>query len=128
MGPPKLPPNWFCLYEGFVGAKKFLASSFSLRRNSNSEPWNSLVPLLVTKLITPPAVRPMPLACQKVRIGGACVSSSHDPNRRDHAVRRYRNVVGLRHVGDLLGFGKPSDLLKVGLDDVDGLLLKQFPV
>src|ERR1019366_9058425 len=38
-------------------------------------------------------INPMPLACQKVRIGGACVSSSHDPNRRDHAVRRYRNVV-----------------------------------
>ena len=42
----------------FAGSKKFLASSFSFRRNSNSVPWSSLVPDFVVTLTTPPMARP----------------------------------------------------------------------
>src|SRR5579864_1904744 len=47
IGPPRLPPNWLRLKGGGLGdvkSKKLRASTASLRRNSNSSPWNLLVP------------------------------------------------------------------------------------
>ena len=61
-GPPTEPPNWFMWKGGLAEParllKKSLASSLSLRRNSKSEPWKALVPLLVVTLRTPPPKRP----------------------------------------------------------------------
>ena len=53
IGPPTVPPNWFWVSLGLVvpGEKAFLASRFSLRRNSHSAPWKSLVPDLVAMII-----------------------------------------------------------------------------
>ena len=45
IGPPRFPPNWLRLKGGGsleVKVKKLRASSASLRRNSNSSPWNWL--------------------------------------------------------------------------------------
>src|SRR5580658_2003434 len=73
-------------------------------------------------------INPMPFLAQEIRIGRAGMRRGHLSDWRNHAVRRNRNVVGLRHVGNLLGFGESPDLLKVRLDDVDRPLLEQFPV
>src|SRR5207247_2778095 len=55
IGPPTLPPNWFFRSSGFFGPSlKFRASSASLRRNSSSDPWKSLLPDFVDALITAP--------------------------------------------------------------------------
>ncbi len=54
IGPLIVPPNCFWSSVGFGaswGSKKFLASSPSFRPKWNSEPWNSLVPDLLTRLI-----------------------------------------------------------------------------
>ena len=57
-GPPKVAPYWFCLYGGFLDplrlAKKFVPSKFELRRNSNTEPCNWLVPDLMLTNTCPP--------------------------------------------------------------------------
>jgi hypothetical protein len=55
-------PNWFCL-NGWRGVrdafeKKLLASNFSLRRNSQTEPRIWLVPDFVVALTIVPADRP----------------------------------------------------------------------
>src|SRR5579871_2070302 len=61
-GPPMDDPNW--LYRrGFLGwpvafEKKFGASMSSLRKNSNADPCQLLVPDLVSRLTTPPATFP----------------------------------------------------------------------
>ena len=47
------PPNCFWSSGGFSlsrGSKKFLASRASFRPNTNSEPWNALVPDLLMRL------------------------------------------------------------------------------
>ena len=48
MGPPKLPPNWFCRNSArpmpALFAKKSLAFSLSLRKYSYAPPWNALCP------------------------------------------------------------------------------------
>ncbi len=62
MGPPALPPNWFCFSFGFAAgagaAKKLRACSESSRLNSHAAPCRVLVPPLVTTLTTDPAFRP----------------------------------------------------------------------
>jgi hypothetical protein len=61
IGPPKLPPNWFCFSRGFAcvaGAKKLRAWNLSSRLNSQAAPWIRLVPPRVTTLTTEPAFRP----------------------------------------------------------------------
>src|ERR1700730_3006623 len=47
-GPPPVAPHWVRRYGGFCAAKKLRASSLSFRRYSYNDPWNSLVPDLVT--------------------------------------------------------------------------------
>ena len=52
MGPPSVPPNWFCRRAGFTAPlKKFLASSAEFRKNSYADPWKELPPDLVAALI-----------------------------------------------------------------------------
>ena len=72
IGPPAVPPNWFrfrtpradpgidCPVTGSTRSrsKKLRASSFSLRRNSKTEPCKLLVPDLVTTFTTAPENRP----------------------------------------------------------------------
>jgi hypothetical protein len=48
-----IPPEWRDLLVS--GSKKFLASRFEFRKNSNKEPCISLVPERVTALTMPPA-------------------------------------------------------------------------
>ena len=52
IGPPKVPPNW--LYRSFVfcWANMLRALSTSFCTNSNSDPWNSFVPLFVIMFST----------------------------------------------------------------------------
>src|SRR5262245_61292602 len=60
-GPPRLPPARLRLKGGGlleVNSKKLRASSASFRRNSNSSPWNSLVPERVAMLTTAPELCP----------------------------------------------------------------------
>src|SRR5215468_5133019 len=54
IGPPRLPPNWFCLNDGLTVSKKFRASSALLRKNSYADPCSSLVPDFVTAFTTAP--------------------------------------------------------------------------
>src|SRR5260370_35793932 len=62
MGPPTSPPSVLMCEEERGTPVRLLLNVLALRcvfwRNSNSEPWNWLVPLLVTMLITPPSVQP----------------------------------------------------------------------
>ena len=61
MCPPNAAPNWFCTSTGLTpvaGRKKPTAFSLVLRRNSQAEPWKSLVPLRTLALITAPPARP----------------------------------------------------------------------
>jgi hypothetical protein len=57
-----VPPNWFWFStpRGWPVAlkKKLLAFSAVFRRNSNAEPWNSLVPERVTSEMFAPPLRP----------------------------------------------------------------------
>src|SRR5262249_61955760 len=57
LGPPGLPPYWFCLYGCTRVSKKLRASATSLRRNSNSVPCIWLVPERVVSLMDAPAPR-----------------------------------------------------------------------
>src|SRR5579872_2959077 len=52
-GPPRVYPKSFFLYEGTVASKKLRALNASLRKNSNSSPWNPLVPDLVSTSTVP---------------------------------------------------------------------------
>src|SRR5215831_7162832 len=54
IGPPTLPPNWFCRNDGLTVSKKFRASSALLRRNSYADPCSSFVPDLLTAFTTAP--------------------------------------------------------------------------
>src|SRR3984957_2728950 len=57
IGPPREPPNWFRLNFSGEVAKKLLASSEVLRRNSKREPWKALEPdFEVTKTVGPARV------------------------------------------------------------------------
>src|SRR5262245_54841764 len=61
MGPPRLPPNWLRLKGGGSGKvklKKLRASKASLRKKSNSSPWNWLAPERVAMLAIAPEVCP----------------------------------------------------------------------
>src|SRR5262245_61591780 len=48
IGPPTVPPYWFLFNELCVVEKYWRALKRSLRKNSNTSPWNSLVPDFVT--------------------------------------------------------------------------------
>src|SRR5450432_1134764 len=57
IGPPIEPPYWFRLNFSGEVAKKLLASSEVLRRNSNSDPWKLLEPdFEVTSTVGPARV------------------------------------------------------------------------
>src|SRR2546427_8994971 len=70
IGPPNVPPNWFRLiwsrplsfvgwpFGSVKGAKKPLALKTALRTNSNTSPWNLLVPDLVMTFTAAPAFWP----------------------------------------------------------------------
>ena len=64
MGPPTEPPNWWMRNAplGEMGLRILLAQVLALsdlsRKNSKAEPWKSLVPDLVTTLMTAPPARP----------------------------------------------------------------------
>ena len=58
IGPPTVPPKLLYRFFGRIGAKKFRASSLSFRKNSNSVPWNALLPDLVTMFTCAPPFRP----------------------------------------------------------------------
>src|SRR5437867_12999379 len=67
IGPPRTPPNWFLRKGGRSAlpspslsskSKMVRASKALFRRNSNSVPCNSLVPLRVTAETTAPDARP----------------------------------------------------------------------
>src|SRR5205809_4664158 len=62
IGPPAAMPNWLRCRNGLARpalfAKKLLASSWLLRRNSYTDPWRLLVPDLITALTNAPALRP----------------------------------------------------------------------
>jgi hypothetical protein len=59
-----LPPNWFRFSGGlstpFLLLKKSLAAKMVLRLYSCAEPCHWFEPLLVTRLIWPPLLRPKP--------------------------------------------------------------------
>src|SRR5579863_5357644 len=56
--PPSVPPNWFHRSAGratpFQLLPQLLAFNLSLRKYSNTSPWNELVPDLITTLTMPP--------------------------------------------------------------------------
>ena len=61
VGPPALPPYWFCCNFGFAalaGAKIFRACSASSRLNSQAAPVQLVVPPFVTTFTTDPELRP----------------------------------------------------------------------
>src|SRR5690349_25077106 len=62
IGPPREPPNWFWIRGARTLParlkKKFFAFRSLLRRNSYAEPWKTLLPDLMLKFTTAPAVRP----------------------------------------------------------------------
>src|SRR5262249_34097932 len=62
IGPPRAKPKSLKRSVGFATPlallMKVLASSLSLRKNSNALPWNLFSPLRVTMLIEAPALRP----------------------------------------------------------------------
>src|SRR5262245_49012829 len=57
-GPPKVPPNWLRFSVSWLAAKKLRAFKEPLRRNSNTLPWNWLVPDFVTAFTVAPGCRP----------------------------------------------------------------------
>src|SRR5580704_43714 len=73
-------------------------------------------------------VDPMPFADQVIGNRNAHVGRSHGANRRNHTVRRKRNVVSLSHVGYLARLREPAYLLNIRHDDVSRALLQQFGV
>src|SRR6266849_8545684 len=58
IGPPNVPPNWFCLSSGRRRSKGPVELNIWLRRYSKTLPCQPLVPDLVTTLITAPELRP----------------------------------------------------------------------
>src|ERR1051325_5485680 len=68
MGPPTEKPYWFSLMSGLglpsALAKNSLELSARLRKNSNSVPWNWLVPEGVAPDTAPPLLRP----CSAVKL------------------------------------------------------------
>src|SRR3954454_10639639 len=56
--PPRLPPNWFCVFSPSFALKNGRALKALLRRNSYASPWNWLVPLFVVTLMMEPRARP----------------------------------------------------------------------
>src|SRR6266481_1245178 len=67
IGPPNVPPNWFCTkcplgrglpFIGLALLTQELASSAAFRRYSNRFPWYWFVPDLIVALITAPAELP----------------------------------------------------------------------
>src|SRR5215469_16543816 len=62
MGPLNWPPYWFILISGLGVPWAFAKNSFEfrlvLRKNSNSVPWNALLPPRVATLMLAPLLRP----------------------------------------------------------------------
>ena len=61
IGASREKPNWLRLKGGMgrLGlSKKFFASSFSFRKNSNASPWNWFEPERVAMLTMAPLLRP----------------------------------------------------------------------
>ena len=79
--PPAEPPNWFCLSGSRSRAKKFRASSLSLRRNSYSVPCNWLVPDLVMIEVFDPLVPPYSGGAVCVRILNSSMAYHRQPER-----------------------------------------------
>ncbi len=78
IGPPSCPPNWLRLNGGGsveVKVKKLRASSASFRKNSNSSPWNSLLPDRVAILTTAPALWP----CSALKVELSTLNSCTAP-------------------------------------------------
>src|SRR6185369_831419 len=79
MGPPKVAPYWLrCsvfLVPLSLFVKKSAASKLELRRYSNTEPWNWLVPLLVTILTWAPWPRPNSAVGTLVCTANSCTAS-----------------------------------------------------
>ena len=57
-GPPMVPPKSFSMSLGRCGMPNWRALSDVFLRNSNSEPWSSLLPAFVTAVTTPDEVEP----------------------------------------------------------------------
>src|SRR5260370_37661855 len=80
MGPPAAAPNWLRWRNGFLSpallAKKLLASSWLLRRNSYKVPWRLLVPERMTALTNAPALRPNSAEYALVWILNSCNAST----------------------------------------------------
>src|SRR6267378_1414566 len=79
MGPPKVAPYWLrCsvfLAPLSLLVKKSAASILELRRYSKAEPWNWLVPLLVTTLTWAPWPRPNSAVGTLVCTANSCTAS-----------------------------------------------------
>jgi hypothetical protein len=59
IGPPIDPPNWLYSRSCFWPSYLLAESSASFRKNSNTDPANRLLPLLLITVMLPPAPRPL---------------------------------------------------------------------